>query len=357
MPPTFLVTSRLAWKPAASAALVLLVAACSSSSKSADADAGFGFGDNDSGTRDAGHEKKDTGAATKKDTGTTGPMPGDAGCGAALGSTWCQTNAPMLTESSNVICDDFDIGTLSNAYGYIGVGRSSYVGTHYVSPYCGLHTFIGDGGGYPSPGDAGFAPVGSFTEHAYTLVPGAASATLAFDLFVPSGVAAGSAACEGAVVARFDVSGSATNSRADAATLWLSISDVNGSIDGGAGYTLTLNAQVETGASGGTVSSVTTKVTPRASDHGWARLEINASAYSITKNPSSLAATASWFYPTDKTAQGTSTMAAATGSVTSPTASAAAFFDVGVIGDPASGVAPGGCEVFVDNFVSNVITN
>jgi hypothetical protein len=37
--------------------------------------------------------------------------------------------------------------------------------------------------------------------------------------------------------------------------------------------------------------------------------------------------------------------------------SASAFFDVGVIGDPASGVAPPGCEVFVDNFVSNIITN
>jgi hypothetical protein len=158
-------------------------------------------------------------------------------------------------------------------------------------------------------------------------------------------------------VARFDVSGSATNSRADAATLWLTITNLSGSIDGGAAYTLTLNAQVETGAAGGTVASVTTKVTPRASDHGWARLVINDSAYSITKNPSSLAATVSWFYPTEKTAAATSTMASATGSVMSPTSSAAGFFDVGVIGDPASGVAPGGCEVFVDNFVSNVITN
>jgi hypothetical protein len=327
--------------------LAFSAAACSSSS-SGSVDAG-GFGVGDSGATDSG--KHDSGGGTNhKDAGATKDaavkLPGDASCGSKAGSDWCQTNAPMLTDTSSVLCDDFDIGTPSNIFNYTGLERSSFVDTHFQSPYCALRTFVGDGGGYASAGDAGLNPVGSFTEHPYPLATGSGAATLAFDLFVPD-----AAACEGAVVGRLYVTDTA-GVRSDALTAWVSISGLGAGTAGASNYAMNIGAQVAAGTSATSTKPV--MVTPRAADKGWARISLDISAYSMAANPASIAGTVAWLYPGAKTAAATSSAVSASGSVMMPAGEGEMFFDVGVVGDPASGTAPAGCELFVDNFVSNI---
>ena len=314
-------------------------------------DGGFGFG-GDSSTRDAAELRKDAASVSRdgssgKDATPKGPA-GDAACGSSGGSDWCQTNAPTVSNTSHVLCDDFDNGMPDNLFNYTGLTRKSFVNTHYLSPYCALDARMGDGGGAASSG--------SFTTHPYTLVSVTGGATLAFDLFVPSG-----AACEGAVIGRVYVTPFNAETT-HAATAWLTISGLGAGNAGASVYTLTLGAQIgpDGGAAGSPSSTpVLMQVAPRAADNGWTRVELDISSYAIGASPATLTGAASWLYPGDKKAQGTSAKGSATGviapAVGPGAGKAEAFFDVGVIPDPSTGMARSSCELFVDDVVSNVI--
>lgn len=268
-------------------------------------------------------------------------------CGVAVGPSWCTTNAPTLTESSNVQCDDFDDGTLSNMYNWAGVAVRYLVNTRYVSPNCAMTTSDPASPGAPS------LVSGAYTEHPYTDAPASATGTLAFHLFVPGG-----ASCNGAVVGRFLGQGSSASGESDSVKLWLTVSNVAGSGASATSYDVALSAEVGAGADGGAGGTATTStpmtVTPLGSDNGWVTLGIDITGYSIAA-AGTVSATASWSYVTSKTPQKTTATTSATGALVSPGGTPELAFDVGLAPDPATGMALTTCQLYIDNVVSNVI--
>jgi len=336
----------------ASGFVLAIAAVACSSSKAGPADSGtFGGGDGATTSHlDGGHPRDTGGGTTTKDSSTSKPTdsgsggPGDAGCGTNGGSGWCQANAPTQTGGSMVQCDDFDLGSLSSAFSWTGVTRADLVATHYVSPYCALQAAVGDAG------SAG-APNAAFTSHTTQGAPATGKATLAFDLFVPGG-----SSCEGAVVAYLVALPG--NGASGAVDTWLKLSNITGTGDSATSYKVSASAfaGASPGSPGGatpsTPASVT--VTPRASDKGWARLELDDAPYTIAVGPadSSVSATVAWFDIGSTKAVATSTATSTKGVITT-SGQTLLEFDVGVLPDAVTGVAVGGCQVFIDNFVSN----
>jgi hypothetical protein len=327
--------------------LSLAALACSSSSSSGQVDSGFGFGGGDSSTKDAHTEKqKDTGTTSPmKDAGSTAPS-GDAACGSSGGSDWCTKNAPMLTSSSSLFCDDFDEGVLSSDFNWPGVRASDLVNAHYVSPYCALRAAL----------EAGSPQKGAYSEHPYTLAPATAGATLAFDLFVPGG-----SSCEGVVVSRFYATVAQSGTNADAINVWLTLSGIQGSGTSATSYTVSMRALVGDSGDGGVPGTVTAPatltVTPRTSDRGWARLAIDLSSYAIA-TPATVAGKFTWGYAGEAAAKATSSSISASGQLGTPLGNDTQLeFDVGVVPDPSGPGVVTGCQLYVDDFVSNVIPN
>jgi hypothetical protein len=316
--------------------LTLAVAGCGSSHSSSSEDSGSPFGPRDAGHDVAKQPAKDAGVV-HKDATTKGI---DAGCGTRVGPDWCDTNAPALTTGSPVMCNDFDTGEISSLFGWMGVSKWSLVDTHYVSAYCALDVLVGDGGA-PHPTQ------GSYTENPYTGAPGSGAATFAFDLLVPGG-----AACNGAVVGRFTANADGAVA-GDALKGWLTISNIAGSGATATSYTLGLSLAV--GTAGTPSAAVTVDVKPRSTDEGWARLGFDLSSYSFVTTSGAITGKATWGYRGETTTQGTSTAAAtASGTLTTTTQTGVLLFDVGVLPDPTSKNAISGCELFVDDVVSNL---
>lgn len=338
------------WQSAPLAASVTLVlAACSSSSAGGSSlDSGFGFGGDDASTskHDGGSSgTHDSGGAGSKDAQATKPS---TKCGAIVGPDWCQTNAPTLGSSSNVMCDDFDDGELNSVFNWPGVYAHDSVNTHYVSPNCALTTM--------SPVDSGLSPSirGTYTEHPYTAAPASAAGTLQFDLFV-----AGGSGCEGATVTRFLAYGPDATTEEDALKLWVTVSSISGSGESATSYALTLSANVGASGDGGlagspTVSSTIT-VTPRASDDGWAQVNLDVASYAVA-SAGSVSGKASWTYVASKTTEAATSSVSATGTLMQYQGETQVVFDVGVAPDPATSMALTTCTLYLDNIVSNIVT-
>jgi hypothetical protein len=322
-----------------------LLGACSSSSSGSSPDASL-FGTPDTGGSSSSGQttsKNDTSAASSHHDAAAGTTK-DGGCGTTPATDWCTTNAPVETKNSNVQCDDFDVDDSLNMFGYTGVTAASWISGDYVSPYCALQTFVGDGGA-PSATPAR----GSYTEHAYPVVPGSGGLSLAFDVHVPT-----AAACNGVTVARVWVS---TNDSVDLALkAWLKITNIMGNGDATA-FTLELLTQSGTqsdGGSGGALgSAVTVDVSPNKA--GWARLAIDVGTYSISANSGTITATGEWYTPGDTAVAGKTPSETSSGNAGPAGGEAEANMDVGVIPDPTTGIATSGCAIVVDDFVSNVL--
>jgi hypothetical protein len=339
-----LTAAVVTWLPGLAAALVS-IAACSSS-KGSGTDAGPTFDQHDASHHDAGQGTKPTG-----DSGTTHVMPskdsggpttplGDGSCGSYGGVDWCQQNAPDTTGASNVLCDDFDRGVLSSEFDWVNVTRQNLVNAQYVSPFCSLLAQFGDAGP-------------SFTQHGYPSAPSSGGATIAFDLLVPGG-----GACNGAVIAYFvALPGETPDGSIDA---WLSVSDVSGSGSLASSYTVSLSGFVGAtpadGGAGATISTpVTVSVTPRATDKGWARVELDITSYALAVSPTDSTAqgTVSWSYIGVATPEKTSSAMSLSGAIGS-TGTTNLDLDVGLFPNLVGGSAGGSCQVFVDNYVSNL---
>ena len=281
------------------------------------------------------------------DAGT--PKGGDGGCGSNGGSGWCVANASTATASSNLLCDDFDFGVLTSGTGFGGQGITSadLVNTHYVSPYCSMTAYVNDGG-------TAAAPAAAFTSHTYEQALGPASATIAFDLWIPGGTA-----CEGASVAYFVA---VPDDNADGAVeAWLNISDIVGSGAMATSYSVSLRgfagaAPGGTGMGATPTNPVTVKVTPASSDDGWARVELDVTKYAlnVSPTPSTGAAVVSWFTVSNPKAVATSAAISMSGMISSAGLGLVEA-DVGLLPDGVTGTTVSGCRIFVDNFVSNLI--
>jgi hypothetical protein len=308
--------------------------ACSSkSSSSPDSGPSFSFdggGDTGVGSKDSG--SKDAKSVGAKETG--GPT--NRSCGAPSGTPdWCSANTPSL---SPVLCDDFDQDDLSNLYTWVGVTLSDLVDTHYSSPFCALNAVA-------MPGDGGTGN-GAYTEQPFTLVNGSGGATLAFDLFVPGG-----AACNGAVVGR--VIGSAITSsmgELDAIKGWITLSDITGTGASATSYTAGLTVGVS--ATGTPSAPVTLTVSPRTSDEGWVRIDLDLSSFTVQSNPAALSGTLAWYYRDDKTVVATSKAVSGSGTLVATAQNGVFVFDVGIIPDPTTKQLPAGCQLYVDNVVT-----
>jgi hypothetical protein len=293
-------------------------------------DSGDLFGSPDSSSAEASSSQKPD-AGSKKDTGIPGEK-SDGACGSVVpGPTWCQTNAPMETDESNVLCDDFDTGVLSTAYQWEGLTQASFVNTRYVSPNCALSASVTTGSDIAT------------TEHTYDSAPATGGATMAFDLYVPG------SACEGVVVGWVNVIPGVTTP-AGSLLGWIKLTQVSSS-----DYTATLSMATSSGGKFDSATPVSVHVTPRSSDKGWARLSLTVESYTLAATPTATtgAATISWYAIGGKTAEATSSAINASGQIATVAAPDVNFY-VGVLTDPASGDALTGCELVIDDFVTNL---
>jgi hypothetical protein len=92
-------------------------------------------------------------------------------------------------------------------------------------------------------------------------------------------------------------------------------------------------------------------VTPDA--QGWARIELDVKSYNISVNPAEVEALASWYIPGNPKVQG-STVAVSAGGTLPMASSLGAGMDVGLIPDPKTGVATAGCDILIDDVVSDI---
>ncbi len=274
----------------------------------------------------------------------------DAACGTAVPAAkdWCNLNAAMPTKNSNVYCEVFDTGQpLDGNYGYSeGVRRTSWVGHDYVSPYCALTTLLGDGGsGY-----------GAYSFHAYTVAPGAGTLSSSADILVPN-----TPACNGATISRIWVSPSDQSSNAGMA--WITVTNLQGSGAAPSGYTLQVYAQGGTrpdGGSGGGNVSNPQLVDVRPNVDGWARISLELSTYTLSSTSVTLTAIASVNAAGDTKAAGllSSPKVTATGGFQSGLPDTpGAETDVGIIPNPTTGVPTFGCDVLIDDVVSNLVAS
>jgi hypothetical protein len=292
-------------------------------------DSGNLFGGGPDASEEASSSKPDGG--TKKDTGIPGEK-NDGACGSVVaGPDWCQTNAPMETDESNVQCDDFDTGVLSSAYQWEGLTRSSFVNTRYVSPNCALSAAV------TATSDI------ATTEHIYDSAPATGGATMAFDVYVPG------SSCEGVVVGWFNVIPGVTTP-AGSLLAWIKLTSVTSS-----DYTATLSIATSGGGKFVSATPVSVHVTPRANDKGWARLELTVQSYTLAASPAATtgAGTISWYAIGGKTAEATSSPINASGQIATVAAPDVNFY-VGVLTDPGSGDALTGCQLTIDDFVTNL---
>jgi len=314
---------------------LLSLTACSSSSGAPD---GGSFSGMDSSTG------MDVSTTTKSDSSVSkdaGPkMSLDAACGTPLGSDWCQVHAPVQGGTSMVLCDDFDKGVLSSAFPSEGITSANLVNTRYVSAYCSLSAQIS-----PDAGMMGLEQ-GAFYEHSYNGVPAIGAATLAFDLYLPG------VTCEGAVVAFFvALPGTMPTGALEG---WLKLSGISSS-----GYTVTLHMSAGSiDSDAGTATPVSVMVAPSAADKGWARIELDMSTYTLAAAPTPTqgTGTVSWSHIGASTTAAVSAPTTVMGQI-SAVNSTNIELDVGLLPDPSTTLAVAGCQVFVDDFVTNLPLN
>ena len=157
-------------------------------------------------------------------------------------------------------------------------------------------------------------------------------------------------ACEGAVVAFF-VALPGGSMPTGALEGWLKLSSISSS-----GYTVTLNMTAgAVDADGGTATPVSVMVAPSAADKGWARIELDMSTYTLAASPTPTqgTGTVSWSHIGATTTAGVSAVATVMGQISALT-STNVLLDVGILPDPSTEVALAGCQLFVDDFVTDL---
>ncbi len=334
---------------AAGLGAALALTGCSSSSNSADPDAGGLFG----GTSSSSSTKATTGShsesshATASGSGASGSsgVLGKKACGTPPPSDWCTSFAPVLSNGSNILCEDFDQNAaLDGDYGYIGVTHGSWVGGNFISPYCALELDVPDGGNTLQ---------GSYSYHAYPVISQSTGGlTAAFDVNV-----ANTEACNGVTLARIWVS--PHDSITNAAMAWMNVTNI---ITSGVDKSYTLNVYAlgatrpDGGMQGTPSSPASVTVTPGAA--GWARVELNVTSFSVSATSATIVAEASWNAAGDVKTEGLSSSAHVNSTgvlAAAPAEIVAGEVAFGVLPDPTTGVAISGCEVLIDNAVSNYI--
>ena len=96
-------------------------------------------------------------------------------------------------------------------------------------------------------------------------------------------------------------------------------------------------------------------MTPRASDDGWAQVNLDVASYAVA-SAGSVSGKASWTYVASKTTEAATSSVSATGTLMQYQGETQVVFDVGVAPDPATSMALTTCTLYLDNIVSNIVT-